>query len=743
MTSTSASQQAKGPSWLVWYLLLPVTILAWPRPNLLARDFATTEITGVALSALVLIPLLAWLLLRRPLPSRGSLLLFVALFVPHLFVLPTDTLERSRSELTALVAIITATGAAALGESGRLALVRGLASLSLFLTVPALLDGSAGWGGVLGNSGELSGAALPGALCGMLLWSRDEGRWRLVGMTALGLFILHALLAPVISGLLVLALVSLVSTVLGRSLGQDSRSKIFGTLLISMACMAWIGLKSGDGLASRAPSSPARAELEAVVPAPAAPPTSFGGVEVRWRIWLATLEMFSSQPLLGVGTGQFPVVFPDYRDPRERELSNFQRRLEANTEVENPHSDWLLPWAEGGVIAGLAWWSFLAIVLLAAWRSLKRTDLVSGALAAASLGAVAGAAVNAPLLYNPLASVTSFLVIGALLGPIARPPAAQGRRPSVAMLLTIILVVMTCMYLPRAWNMTKHGAAIASLIDSSSTTDQGLAVAAALEACPDSPVALSLQARLLAQQDGDLEAALESWKMVRQLRPLRLEAWMQSGVLLARMGQLEEARAAFDRAVEIDAGHPGLARNRVRCFAESGMMDEALAEIDRLEELGHSDPMWLLDLSVELILTAHISEGVQLLARTDERLAELGGERAWALEAEYRRSGNPKVADALRSLAHVLWAREQAAAEQWQDAKRSYFQALRIMRDYTPPAGPLYLRLEYASALWQGGRQAEASEEIKDIDPDQANLARLPAWAGEALFEMSGSPDER
>jgi O-antigen ligase len=721
-----------------YLLLLPVLVLAWPGLSPLAGDFATTELTAAGVAALLLVPLAGWLGWARPMPVHGFLWLFAALLLPVNFHQPSDPLEADRATLTFLIAMLVASAAAALAEQGRELVVRGLVVAALALLVPALLEGAPAWGGVLGNSGELSGAALPGALAGLLLGAGGRGPWRWVGLAAAAAFLAHALLAPVIAGLVVLAAVALVAALLGGRAGK--RSRVTCAIVCGLALAALGRLKFAPPAA--APTAPTTSHAAKLGGDSAAEPATFaGGFEVRRRIWRSTAGLFLDHPLLGVGPGQFAVAFPEYRDPVERQLSNWGGAIEQVTEVENPHNDWLLPWAEGGLVAGLCWWIFLLGLGSAAWAALRKEGALTRAVAAGVLGALMAAGLNAPLLYNPTASLAAFALFGLLTGATRRRAGLGRGRWSVANLLIPGFALLFLMHVPRAWDLWRHGDALGELAHTTSTTAQALAVERALAACPDSVVARTLEARVL-EGRGELEQALASWQRVLVLRPQRFEARMQRGVLLARLERLPEAQAAFDSALELDPAHAPLLRNRARCFAEQGRVPEALNEIERLEELGHYRPVWLRDLGCELVLRGKIAEALPLLARADARFADLTGEGAWGLEDDYRRGGSAMAADAFKALAYFTWARGQAREREWGDARRSYFQALRIMRDYAPPAGPTRVRLEHAAAIWQSGLQAEAREALEGLRPSALDWVALPEWAGEALFIMGFGADQ-
>jgi len=718
---------------LLGLLLLPLVALAWPAPTPVSKDFATTELTATGVATLLCVPLGLFLAWKHPLPLRGYLALFIALLLPANFGSPTDTLETDRAIQTFLIAILAGTGAGLLETQGKGRLVQALVLVSIALLVPALFEGAPGWGGVLGNSGELSNAALPGAIGGLVLWARSRGFWQWAGMVANALFLLHAIFAPALAGLVVAGAASAALVFLARPTSAVFRAKCLGALLIALGGAAWVKWAPADG----APSALAASEVE-LSGEPAA--TSLGGIEVRRRVWIATVGLVLANPVAGIGPGQFAARFPEYRDPVERKLSNWGYDIEQTTEVEHPHNDWLLPWAEGGVIAGLAWWLFLFGILRAAYTTLRRGEQADLANAASAIAILLAALFNAPLLYNPTASLSAFLVFGAVVGSTRRRSGHPGDK--LAMVLTPGLVLLLLFSVPRALAVWRHGAALGQLATTLSTTAHKIAVAEALDACDDSVVALTFDARLREKGDGDLEAALESWDRVLELRPLRFEAWLQKGVLLARLERPDEARAAFDRAFRLDPDHPPLRRNRARLAARSGRIDDALVELDWLTERERVDAVWLRDLACEVVLYGDVQTALPLFARSDARFAEMSGDLAWALDQEYRRAGNALAADGFRALAHLLWAERHVEMLAWGDARRSYFQALRVQRDYVRPAGPTATRLEYAAALWHGGREAEARQELEGLDPSTFNWLQLPEWSREPLFALGFTSGE-
>jgi O-antigen ligase len=718
---------------LAWLLLLPALVLSWPGPNPIAGDFATGDLSGTGVALLAALPaalLVAW---QRVRPAPALLLLPLIWIALGLLPDGTDTLQRDRAWMVLAVGMVLALGAGSLAGLGRQRLVSGLAICSGLLLARALAErGASGWGGVLGNSGELSAAATPGALAGLMLWTGAIGKQRWLGLAVVVLLLVHAILAPVLTTLVVLAVASAAAAIFanGAAALPGRRSKPLILCVAAVLGLAFVRFgPASSGDVDGAPTDP-------LTEAPSGP-TAFGGVEVRRRVWTATTDLVRAHPLEGVGAGQFATAFPEFRDPEELELSGWNRRIEAVTEVEHPHNDWLLPFAEGGLPVGIIWVGFLVAVALAARRHLSSLEVPDLALGAAGLGTLGSALAGSPLWHNAPASVAGFAVFGALLSKRSLQPTARSRRlfaPAAALLLVLLV--------PRAWSMWMLGQSLIETTRTQSVTAQELAVDRALVHTPDSIVALSMKAR--ARQDaGQFVEALSLWERALALRPLRFEALMNSGFVLIRLGRLEEAGERFDRAFALDPLHPGLLRNRVACAADRGLVDESLTELDRLEATGHSDPLWLTGLGCDLLLRGMDREALPLLARADARFAELSGEEAWALDAEFRRGGNSTFADAFKALAHLTWAREHAAVGEWDDARRSYHQSLRISRERVPPSGPTRVRMELAAVQLRARMPEDAKQTLEGLEPRLADWAAMPAWAGEALLELQFGTESR
>ncbi|MEM9803261.1 MAG: hypothetical protein AAGA20_23280, partial [Planctomycetota bacterium] len=343
---------------LGWLVVAPFAFLAWPGPGGLFSGAPDTVSIGIGATALGALPAVLLATLR----GRGAALVGLPLLVIVLAfaAFQTTRADDSFNAWRALVGIAAALGwtivGASLGPYGRRVVARGLPLVTILLV--AATPWTPEWAGVFGNTGDLSEAALPGAVLGAGVVCSAAGGLRALGLAALVLFGVYVGATPVHAGLASLGVAALAAgcaALVGRAGGEEGRSEAarrFRILLVGVAAGlvpllvgGWIG---GDGEPEQPPAEPAR--------------TTTGGFEFRRLTWARVPAMVLDHAQLGVGPGQFQSAFPPYRDPAEIELSSFDRREPTPIEVEHAHSDWLTIPAEYGSFAGGL---LLAVLVLA------------------------------------------------------------------------------------------------------------------------------------------------------------------------------------------------------------------------------------------------------------------------------------------------------------------------------------------------------------------------------------------
>lgn len=728
-----------------WLTLVPALALAWPGPGALLVDVPTTVSAAAGWTALLTLPAALALALRRvEVRLSGSTLLLAVLVVAAIGAgRAGDPFEARRSFTSLVSALVLTLSGASLGDRGRRVLARGFALATLAWVVFAGLDRAGAHTGVLGNTGDLSEAALPGALLGLWVFASTAGPWRVVGAAAAATYGIYAGALPVIAGGLALVLASLAcagASLRNQAVGRLARLALLASVVVLAAYggreLVADGGRAGDP-APAADATPAAGEL--------------GGVEFRLRTWRRLPNLFLdrwSHWALGVGPGQFERTYPPYRDPLELELSSHGRAEPTPVEVEHAHNDWLEGPLELGAVGGLAWILFLLWGLARSGRALLGPDPLAAALGAAAIAALVNAGANSPLLHGVAAPAVIWPILGAVMG---RGPESGGSASApprrAARLLAPLAGLLLLGRAGAALAFVRHGDALARVahttllygdeLEGLRAGEVGPLLAEALEACPDSALALEKRHELLAARGASAADRIANLERLLALRPHRFGALLNLGAVLAGEGRFAQAGEAFEHAGELDPTHPALLRNRLRLAIDTGDQDQFLASSARLRVDGIVDDAWLERTAAELLLSGRPGIAAAMLAQLDPTLVVTDPESSYVLARRLDDEGDrPLLADGARANAHFLWARGHVAQGAPGQAAVSYRQALRIARGYPGlPGGAALVKLEMAAAQLLDQHPDDARETLEGVTAAPVHWRLLPAWAGQALMD--------
>ncbi|MCZ6596561.1 MAG: hypothetical protein O7B99_02875 [Planctomycetota bacterium] len=692
-------------------LLLPGMVLAWPGEAAPLLFDPYPHLGGAGLAALAAAPaglMVALRRLDRPTPARFLLLVVIACgCLSASFDRLTDVFEGRRALVSACTAVVMLSGGSALRERGRAVFARGLVVLSALWTGRALL-GDEVFAGVLGNTGALSQAALPGALIGAWFAAKSRGAWSIAGWIAILLFAWHAGRAPVIAGVVAAGIGLGASAVLSPAAREQRRTRPVLLGLAALLVVAFLGFRAMPpaGEAPRSLGTQVAAET--------------GGFEVRARIWKSLGAAFAANPVLGFGPGQFQADYPPYRDPREIVLSNHGSCEDHANEVNHGHNDWLHGVAELGGLGGSFWITLLLTALVLALRSLRAPSALSGALGAALLALLANAAVHSPLFFHAASSTLAFALLGVLAGPAV---SESGRRSWLC--LTLLLPVLFGPWV--GWPLVRHGHALSErsrlldlLLREVPLGDAELFRLRATDAVRFAP--WSTAAREL-----DAES-IQDWEVILALRPHSQRALQNVGLGYARQRRFDDARERWNRVLELDPAHPLVLRNLVNLELDAGEREAAHARLAVLNSTGCLQRAWLDGIGIRLLLDGRSDEGLELLTRYEERLREPVGGLVHALFKEAEQQGLAERASALESAAHHLWALEHVAEGDYATAVRSYRQALRPTYARHRGGAPL-LRCVLAAVQVLAGSRDDALRTLDGLERDPIVWKLLPHWA--------------
>jgi O-antigen ligase len=315
----------------------------------------------------------------------------------------------------------------------------------------------------------------------------------------------------------------------------------------------------------------------------------------RLGLWRRTVAMIAEHPMLGVGPGNWPVVFPLYAEPgaaRDGVLS-------ANRAPRQAHNDVLERAAETGTLGLLAALSLALGAATAARARLTAGDEDARMVSAAATGTLAALVALSAASFPfdmPGTLALAGLSLGLIVTDAAAPPRREAARLTFAAAASAVFVVAGA--LVRAERSVRGslwlGAAERSISADSGPRGAALALSSldrALRAEPGDYRAHLRTAQMLLRTGRPLDSCLATRRALA-VEPYSPNAW--AALALAELVSRDAAAAKRDstQALSLLADFP-LALH-VRARAEDSLGDEssALADRERMKALatGSTDP---------------------------------------------------------------------------------------------------------------------------------------------------------
>lgn len=86
-----------------------------------------------------------------------------------------------------------------------------------------------------------------------------------------------------------------------------------------------------------------------------------GTLAERFTIWTKSIELYKQHPIVGVGSGNWKIAFPEVG------FEGLKRAEQTTTFFARPHNDWIQIFCETGIIGGLIW---ISIWITTLWKNL-------------------------------------------------------------------------------------------------------------------------------------------------------------------------------------------------------------------------------------------------------------------------------------------------------------------------------------------------------------------------------------
>jgi len=436
---------------------------------------------------------------------------------------------------------------------------------------------------------------LPWCLCGVVLL---RGFWRLLAAVVSGfllalIFLLQsraAWLAVLIGFGAAIGVLLLDSARFGLS--RRARNSLGGICLAGLATLA-------GGIAIAPTDNPFAQRFRSIfVPPddPAALPSEGG----RLMIWGITSHMIADHPFTGVGAGNFTIRLHEYFGGDDLDFSN------VHTNWIQPHNDFFWVFAEKGLLGILLFMGCL-VAAGAAIRTILCRDAIANDrwLTLAACGAL-----------------VSYITLSCFDFPLERIT----HQVSLAVLLAVITVIKHGVQ-PAAGSFfpTAPGRYVRLVAGALIVVALSLGIAYSLAALrQEKEVILARRAWREGQWDETLAAAQRAQTPWKTLDPLASPVAFLEGMAQLRLGRVEEAIEALERAQMQNPNRMYIINNLGMLYARTGRFDEAIECFSLAAQRYPHRIEPFNNLASCLIETGRFAEAVELLEQIPEEHRSAG-----------------------------------------------------------------------------------------------------------------------
>ena len=297
-----------------------------------------------------------------------------------------------------------------------------------------------------------------------------------------------------------------------------------------------------------------------------------GGDKGRLTLWHRTLEIILSRPIIGVGAGNWRLVYPAYAQGD---------MVDRHTAPHRPHNDLLWIWAETGTI-GLGLYVYL--LWTAARMGLRsfcsgRNRLLAGALLCSMLAGVVNSLFGFPREF-PAAWMPFYLSLAGI-GALDRP-SPHSRRGSILTVLFggAVLLAVGIWVTARQIGFDRHALAL-RLAHAASRWEDVVRegdLALAWGAFDEEVYLIRGRAHTAL---GAFPRALEDYRLGLAYHPNSAGLWNGLGNALRAVGRRDEAFGAYHRALGLNPGWGAVHSNIGTLYATSGALDSARVAYQR------------------------------------------------------------------------------------------------------------------------------------------------------------------
>lgn len=293
---------------------------------------------------------------------------------------------------------------------------------------------------------------------------------------------------------------------------------------------------------------------------------SSGGDKSRLILWQHTLDMIAAHPFVGVGAGNWRLMYPVFA---HGDLMHPQ------TVPYRPHNDLLWVWSETGVVGFVAFICLIGQALRLGWRSLPvSSDGIEWALFCGVGALVVNGLFGFPRVF-PGAWLPFWLCvigIGVLHGgrTIVWPNLRWGILLGILVLIVSGVGIVRQIGFDRQFLQTRLAFAQHQWPTVIDTANKALVFGAFDEEV------LMMRGRAFAEL-GQVPQALNDYRAGLKIHPHSVALWNGFGNALSMKGEMNAARQSYLKALQFDPASGEAFNNLGTLYAATGMIDSALS----------------------------------------------------------------------------------------------------------------------------------------------------------------------
>ncbi|MCX8082197.1 MAG: tetratricopeptide repeat protein [bacterium] len=299
-----------------------------------------------------------------------------------------------------------------------------------------------------------------------------------------------------------------------------------------------------------------------------------GTLKSRFLIWNITLKMIKKNPLMGVGPGNFVVMYPYYAIGEEEALKG------TSLLVDRAHNDYLEICAELGIPGFILFLYFLYCFFKICSVLYKEGGKERRLLTAGIVSSVVAICINA-LASFPFGNPTTLLLFWAnvsFAGGMYRKDIGNGNITVKKEIPYILLKIYLLIFIAGGFVLSVMGIRASRYIYIARNTYGMVSLKSAEKAVKNNPFSFECPfiSAMIATRQGEYEKAYRFILMAKRLYPHSVNVYNNLGLICFQLGRFNEAEESYLYALKLNPSAPRIYSNLGVLYMNTDRYDEAI-----------------------------------------------------------------------------------------------------------------------------------------------------------------------